>query len=91
MATNKDKFFEMVNRVDFARRYWDEKGENILLEKVENDLGVLSSGEVAALKFLAGVWLGKNSLGFDFIDDFSSLDRRFLDVYKQWVMEPFFP
>lgn len=91
MSPNQIKFFDMLERVEFAKKYWDRGEGTINLEFIEKNLSLLSAGEASMLKFLVGVWLSHNQLGFDFIDDGCNLNGELKQVYYDWVTSPYFP
>lgn len=51
----------------------------------------MSSGESAAAKWLAGVWLHENRFNFDIFQDMSRLTGEWLETFQKWVNNPFYP
>lgn len=91
MSSSKDKFFKLLDDFDFAKKYWSKSRNEVDLDLIKSDLPLLSSGEASFVKFLAGVWLGRNELGFDYIGDMRKLKDSLLEAYQGWVKDPFYP
>jgi len=71
--------------------YWNFSDRSCDVERLRNDLSVLSRGEVIMAKFFLAVWSGQNDFGFDLIDAVKSLDSEHIDIVVRWLADPYFP
>lgn len=87
-----ERFFDMLDRVPRIRSLWDKESGNLDVEKFENELGVMSSGEIHMAKFFASLWFHNNKrYGFDLVDAVSSLDPAEREIIIEWIADPFYP
>ena len=62
------------------------------INKFEDALGVMSSGERHMAKFFAAVWFNDNQkYGFDLVDAVASLDVAPRKLIIEWIAKPFWP
>ncbi|KMJ46654.1 hypothetical protein AB204_02175 [Xenorhabdus khoisanae] len=86
------KFKAFIQRHDpeFVE-FWDWKAGNLLKEKVEEKIDLLSPGEKHMLKFYLGVWTRDNEYNFDFIQAMRYLDDKHSSAIREWVNNPIWP
>lgn len=95
--TSKEAFIELCKSFPCVRNriFRDITAENFDAEKIFSspNIGVLSSGEVRVLKFLASVWNPNHSFEigpFDF-QKFMDCDSENRRAFVLWVIDPFWP
>lgn len=87
-----DRFFVMLSRVPRIAPLWNKDTRSLNVERFENALGVMSSGEVQMAKFFASVWYHNNGdYGFDLVDAVASIDAEEIELIIEWMMNPFYP
>lgn len=87
-----DRFYLMVGQVSRFDGFWNESLGELNIELFENELNVMSSGEVYLAQFFASVWFGNNTLyGFDFADSVATLDAGGRAIIAEWLVDPFWP
>lgn len=86
-----DRFFEILSQHPKLAIYWDREKDESDITSFEQALEKMSSGEASFAKWLAGVWLHENRFGFDLFNDFSKLQGKQLQVFRDWVNNPFYP
>ena len=92
MISEYKKFYNMIDRFPRVAYLWDRKSHNLDVDAFENDLGVMSSGEVFMAKFFASVWFNRNErYGFDIIDRWWVLDQDSKQIVLDWLADPFYP
>jgi len=88
-----ERFYGMISEFPDISVFWGGSSCTELdVEKFEDSLGYMSSGEVFLMKFFASVWFGNNSsYGFDVVDAVATLDGRGRGVIISWIENPFWP
>jgi len=90
--TSQQRFFEMLNQVPRIKHLWDQDTREINVEAFERELRVMSSGEIHIAKFFAAVWFNDNTrYGFDIVDAAARLDKKSLNLIRDWLADPFWP
>lgn len=91
MANEYERFWEMLDKCPRISGLWNRETRALDVERLENELGGLSSGEAYMARFLAGVWLNKDDYGFNLIGAMHTLDNGNRQIIIDWLNEPFFP
>lgn len=85
------KFWDMLDQCPRLSGLWDRERQDLDIERLDQEIRLMSSGEVHLAKFLAGVWLGQNQYGFDAIEAMHTLSPDTRKVVADWMADPFFP
>ena len=91
---NYDQFYALIDLYPRLSGFWDRSEHQMLDDELENELGVLSSGEAAMAQFFAAVWRWQNhndELDFDIVDCWSRLERDERSIVGSWLNAPFYP
>lgn len=88
---NYDRFFEMLNQIPRIQKIWNKNTKKMDVPLFEKELKLMSSGECHMARFMAGVWLGRNTYEFDLIEAIAILDLPCKRIISDWIAEPFFP
>lgn len=89
---SQEKFFNLLEKAPRIRNLWDKKTRSLNVNSFEEQLGVMSSGEVAVAKFFASVWFNDNKkYGFDLVDVVSRIDVPERKLIIEWMCNPFWP
>lgn len=91
--TDIERFFLVVNQFDYLKPYWDQVNLEIRVDKIKEDLSLLSTGERMLLCFLASVWNWSviDGLKFDVVVAMSILDGEHRQVVIDWINNPYWP
>lgn len=86
------KFFKMLGKVSFLKRYWDEKRGDLLIDELNEDIGLMSLGERVMVQFFVSVWDHNNKrYGFDLVYAMQSIDEENQKIIAEWVLNPYYP
>ena len=91
LSDEQRRFKALLSVCPRLEGYWDFSDASCDVERLRNDMSVLSSGEEVMAKFFMAVWSGQNDFGFDLIDAVKLLDSEHLDVIVRWLVKPEFP
>jgi len=91
LTEEQRRFKEMLSECPVLEGYWDFDDRSCDVERLRNDLRVLSRGEAIMATFFLSVWSGQHEPEFDVIDAARSLDQEHLDIIVRWLSDPVFP
>lgn len=91
MKTDREKFYDLLDRFPQFSRFWDREKHICDLDNI-NSLAGLSSGEVVIRNVLVSIWGGR-ALDQNRIDitDLASLSPDALRPIIEWLAAPYWP
>ena len=84
------RFVEMVQAHPELAGYWDFETWSLQVKRVDEDFGVLSSGQQILMPFFMSVWFGRNK-DFDITRAAGVLDNSNKQIIADWLLDPFWP
>jgi hypothetical protein len=89
---SNERFFDLLERCPRIVHLWDKERSEMNVDLFEEELTVMSKGEVHLALFMASVWFGNaNRYYFDLADAVSAMDSKERRIIIDWIADPFWP